>query len=280
MTNVKIIHTDNFCIKGKHCTVTGLFLYHTLSSSINNSTTFNGAVVLQNTENTSLNNMTLSYSQMFANYTLITTISNATVMNSINVGISSISGTDMALERVSIRNTTDGHCIRIGFGHNTSIIDINATHCKGNGIEIRGATNTFIRDSFFANLGTPLPTSAAIGLLNTYKTSIQNITVHVDYAIYSIVCVLSRNCHISDIYIIGSQSLLVLDSKYTTLQNVTVVNSISGVELFNSAKIQVLNSTIAITTINDSTTAVSISLSSDVLLHNITINSSVEISVR
>ena len=69
-----------------------------------------------------------------------------------------------------------------------------------------------------------------------------------------------------------------MDSKYTTLLNVTVVNSISGVELFKSAKIQVLNSTIAITTINDSTNAVSISSSSDVLLHNITINSSVVIS--
>ena len=275
--NMKIIQLNNTCTTGHICPVAGIFLYRTFLSFINNLTTLSGAVVLQTTVNTSLDNITLSYSQMFANHTIITSIHYATVVHSINSGISSWQGLETVIEHVNVRNT-DGHCIRIGGGRNTSISGAHATQCKENGIEVRGGINTLIRDSFFGNLGTPVPTSAAIGLLNTSKTTIQNITVDVDFPIYSIACFLSKTTQISNIFILGSQSLVVLDSKSTQLQGITTANSVSGIQLFNSAEIRVLNSSIMISAINESTTAVSLSSSSDTLLHNITMNSSVVIS--
>ena len=280
VTNVKIALVNNTFVAGPLRTLTGIFLYHTFFSFIKNITTYRGAVVLQYTVNTYLENMTLSYCLVFTNYYVNTTVCDASIRNSDPYGIDARNGHGLVVEHVNISETV-GHCIRVGLSHNTFISGTHAMQCTGNGIELQSTTNTLLRDSFFGNLYTIIPVTAAIGLFNASNTIIENVEIDINFVIFSIANIVSKSTHISNVYILGSQSLVVIDSKNTILWSVKMANSTSGVHFFNSVQIQVLHSTIMIRYMspsNESTNGLSMSSSSDAVIHNITVNSLVVVN--
>ena len=280
VTNVKIALVNNTFVAGSLRKLTGIFLYYTFFSFIKNIITYRGAVVLQYTANTYLENMTLSYCHVFTNYFVNTTVGDASIRNSDPYGIDARNGHGLVVKHVNISETV-GHCIRVGLSHNTFISGTHAMQCTGNGIELQSTINTLLRDLFFGNLYTIIPVTAAIGLFNASNTIIENVEIDINFVIFSIANIVSKSTHISNVYILGSQSLMVIRSKNTTLLGVTIANSTSGVHFFNSAQIQVLHSTIMIRNIspsNESTNGLSMSSSSDAVIHNITVNSSVVVN--
>ena len=265
-----VILQNNACYMCSTSLMSGFIFFQTSNTDIHNISTSYGRVVLHKTIRTLIQSIAIKYSEMFSNVTTSTEISDAIIANSYAHGISSRGSTNMTIKRARITNAKT-HCIRLEDVRNTSIAHANNTHCGRNGIHIEHALNTQLNDMSFLGIKTNAITIrestntnitntsienshfSGIELLQVYNTSIRNTTIK--RVVSSVLCDNVNNTSFSDL---------------------NVMSANTGIHIIQADHTSIVNSTFSInSTTND---ALSFSISTDTLIRNVSVTSSISIN--
>ena len=249
--------------------VSGLIFSQTSNTDVHNVSTLYGRVVLHKTVGTLIQSIAIKNSEIFSNITRSTEISDAIIANPYAHGISSRGSTSMTIKRARITNTKT-HCIRLEDVRNTSVVHVISTHCGGNGIHIEHALNTQLNDMSFlgiqsnairihestntniTNISIENSHSSGIELKQVYNTSIRNTTIK--KVVSSVLCNIVNNTLFSDLNIMSANT---------------------GIDIIQADHTSIVNSTFSISTTND---ALSFSISTETLIKNVSVTSSISIN--
>ena len=261
---------EGVCHEGWPCVLSAMILSQTHDTVIRKLSSF-GRVILHQTANTNIQHVAVSNYEIYTNITENTDISDVVLSNSCTHGISSYGSTNMTIQRMRVINT-NSHCIRLERMSNTTIADTNITHCGDDGIKLEHSNDVLIKNVNFLN----------VSCKSLWLTQTVGITV-ADSVIY--------HSHCNGIYLVSTQNTSVHNTtllqsgiygsyiNYTSFSDISVRHASSPIQLFGAVHTNIVNSSLSINNVIDSTSpALSISSSTDTLLEFVSVTASISVN--